>query len=63
VLVVCCKSDVPGSRHTDSVAAFFGYSEQEKHIKFVAASAVTMDDKKGIVDGLMWLEKQLLDKE
>lgn len=46
VLVVCCKSDVPGSKHKDSVAAFFGFAAQEKMIMFVAASAITADDKK-----------------
>ncbi len=46
ILVVCCKSDIPGSKHKDSVAAFFGYStEQEKLIRFVSASATTADDK------------------
>lgn len=60
VVVVCCKSDLPDSKHPESVAAFFAFnSENEKRIKYVMASAVTADDKKGISDAMAWFEKKL----
>jgi ADP-ribosylation factor related protein 1 len=60
LVVVCCKSDIPNSKHPESVAAFFALNtELEKRVKYVSASATTADDKKGIVDAMSWLERKL----